>query len=145
MQFSHLGIWMTWSAINLVLDLYSPAVELLWNILKERGLHMEKSFKKAICDIRLYKRSDLTGKSTFDKSFAVSHSCIPRSGTGSLWWFTLSIKSRDTAPHTQNKHVLYSISKLSTPTWKIMCTSYCKLSKELKNVWLEFYSRPSVF
>ena len=50
MQFSHLGIGMTWSSINLVLDFYNPAVELLWNTLKARGLHMKKSFKKAICD-----------------------------------------------------------------------------------------------
>ena len=133
MQFPHLGIGMTWSSINLVLDFYNPAVELLWNTLKARGLHMKKSFKKAICDIRLYTKSMIElEKSTFHKSFAVSHSCIPRSGTISLWWLSLSIKLRDTAPHTQNKHVLCSISKLSTPTWKTICTSYCKLSKELK-------------
>ena len=85
MQFSHLGIGMTWSSINLVLDFYNPAVELLWNTLKARGLHMKKSFKKAICDIRLYTKSMIElEKSTFHKSFAVSHSCITRSGTVSL-------------------------------------------------------------
>ena len=46
---------------------------------------MKKSFKKAICDIRLYTKSMIElEKSTFHKSFAVSHSCIPRSGTVSL-------------------------------------------------------------
>ena len=33
----------------------------------------------------------------------------------------------------QNKHVLCSISKLSTSFWKIIHASYSKLSKELKN------------
>ena len=32
-----------------------------------------------------------------------------------------------------NEHVLYSISKLPTPFWKIIYASYIKLSKELKN------------
>ena len=38
-----------------------------------------------------------------------------------------------TAPPTQSNHVLCSISKLSTPSWKIIYVSYDKLSKELKN------------
>ena len=38
----NLGIGMTWSSINLVLDFYNPAVELLWNTLKAKRTTHEK-------------------------------------------------------------------------------------------------------
>ena len=40
-------------------------------------------------------------------------------------------------PLIKNRHVLCSISKLSTPFWKMIPVSYSRLSKELKNIKIE--------
>ena len=44
----------------------------------------------------------------------------------------LSVPPPPAASPTKNKHVLCSISKISTRFWKMIYTSYSKLSKELR-------------
>ena len=72
---------------------------------------------------------------TFDMSEFYYSNCVQKSLWGSQWICQIDVSPclRVTAPPTQNYYVLCSISKLSTPFWKIIYASYSKLSKELKN------------